>query len=87
MVSLGSILGDRWGITGQSTLVASASALAALLVVVRSWVILSLYNGIPILWTNLRGSKLANVVFLSNLCGSFLVQKMQNPQFRLAAQC
>ncbi|EIE19204.1 very-long-chain 3-ketoacyl-CoA synthase [Coccomyxa subellipsoidea C-169] len=33
MSALGSILADRWGITGQSTLLASAAALAATLVV------------------------------------------------------
>ena len=35
MASVGSILGDRWGITGQATVLASAAAIAATLVVVR----------------------------------------------------
>lgn len=42
MASLGSILGDRFGVTTQSTLLASAAAVAATLLVVRCFSDLSL---------------------------------------------
>ncbi len=75
MASVGSILGDRWGITGQATVLASAAAIAATLVVVRSC---PAFVAVPLigvswnaLWVNTisPGSQIAlNYLLLRGVC-------------------